>query len=59
MEYLVVPGQAAGAQATASGVGTLHVEAVEVKAAELSGGVEDHPCRTGAAPARLKSTLAR
>lgn len=59
MEYLVVPGQAVGAQATASGVSTLHVEAVEVKAAELPGGVVDHPCRTRAAPAQFQSMLAR
>lgn len=57
MEYLVVPGQAVGAQATASGVSTLHVEAVEIKAAELSGGVEDHPCRTSSVKEHA-STLA-
>lgn len=54
MEYLVVPGQTIGTQSTAGGVSTLHVEGVEVEAAELPAGVVDHPCRTEAAPGRLE-----
>lgn len=42
-EYLVVPGQTVGAQATAGGVGTGPVQAVEVEAAQLSGGVIEDP----------------
>lgn len=41
--HLVVPGQAVGTQATASGISTLHVQAVQVKAAQRSGGVIDDP----------------
>lgn len=46
-EDLVVPGQTVGAQATAGGVGTGHVQAVEVEAAQLSGGVIDDPWGRG------------
>lgn len=51
---LVVPGQAVGAQATASGISTLHVEAVEVKAAERSGGVIDDSWGAGPGPGRVR-----
>lgn len=51
---LVVPGQAVGAQSTASGISTLHVQAVQVKAAQRSGGVVDYPCGAEPGPGRLR-----